>query len=120
MLSVHSAMEKPVYAGKSSIAPVCLAVAGDEFSWIRCALPRKRDGAHSSRDMAERASVSFAVVYRTAQLLQQQGLLTGLPANVDGVNMREHQKNGRAIVRRKLPPVKIATLIRVSDFGAAL
>ena len=37
------------------------------------------DGAHSLLDIAERASLPFAVVYRTAGLLQQHGLLTGLP-----------------------------------------
>ena len=36
------------------------------------------DSAHSLLDIAERASLPFDVVYRTAQLLQQHGLVTGL------------------------------------------
>jgi aminopeptidase-like protein len=44
------------------------------------------DGAHSLLDIAERASLPFAIVYRAAQLLQQHGLLTGLSVGVDGVN----------------------------------
>jgi aminopeptidase-like protein len=38
------------------------------------------DGEHSLLDIAERAGLPFDAVYRTAQLLQQHGLLTGLPS----------------------------------------
>jgi aminopeptidase-like protein len=38
------------------------------------------DGDHSLLDIAERANLPFAVVYKSARLLQQHGLVTGLPA----------------------------------------
>jgi len=44
------------------------------------------DGEHSLLDIAERANLPFAVVYRTAQTLQQHGLVTGLPASGDGAS----------------------------------
>jgi len=34
------------------------------------------DGAHSLLDIADRANLPFAIVYRTAQLLRERGLLT--------------------------------------------
>ena len=34
------------------------------------------DGSHSLLDIAERADLPFAIVHSTAQLLQEQGLLT--------------------------------------------
>jgi aminopeptidase-like protein len=40
------------------------------------------DGAHSLLDIAERANLPFDVVYRTALLLQQHNLVTGLDASV--------------------------------------
>jgi aminopeptidase-like protein len=44
------------------------------------------DDAHSLLDIAERANLPFADVYRTAQLLQQHGLLTARPAGFDGAD----------------------------------
>jgi aminopeptidase-like protein len=43
------------------------------------------DGAHSLLDIAERANLPFDVVYRTARLLQQHGLVTNLDANVSKI-----------------------------------
>jgi len=40
------------------------------------------DGVHSLLDIAERANLPFDVVHKTAQLLQEHGLVTGINANV--------------------------------------
>ena len=47
------------------------------------------DGEHSLLDIAERANLPFAVVYRTAQLLQQHGLLACRPAGPDVSKMSD-------------------------------
>jgi hypothetical protein len=41
------------------------------------------DGAHSLLDIAERANLPFGLIRRTAQVLQQQGLLTVCEAHLD-------------------------------------
>lgn len=43
------------------------------------------DGGHSLLDIAERANLPFAVVYRSAQLLEQHGLLASSPASPDAL-----------------------------------
>lgn len=41
------------------------------------------DGAHSLLDIAERADLPFAIIHKTAQLLQEYGLLTSRPNGLD-------------------------------------
>jgi aminopeptidase-like protein len=41
------------------------------------------DGMHSLLDIAERANLPFGLIQRTAQVLQQQGLLTGCETDLD-------------------------------------
>lgn len=47
------------------------------------------DGEHSLLDIAERANLPFALVYRTARLLQQHGLLACRPAGPDVSKMSD-------------------------------
>ena len=69
------------------------------------------DGSHSLLDIAERANLPFPVVYRTAQLLQQHGLLVEQLSGSDEANsvLASNSKHQKRLARYRFRSFRSAT-----------